>query len=106
MNRIRREHPALQRSTNLRFYGSDDAHVLWYGKTDGDDAIFVAVNLDPSSRHASMVDVPIDELGMAPDTPYRMRELLSDTTYEWRGPRAYVDLDPSATSAQIFWLVR
>ena len=49
-----------------------------------------------------MVDVPIDELGMAPDQPYRMHELLSDVTYEWRGPRGFVELDPARDLAQIF----
>ena len=106
INRIRRAHPALQLYTNLRFHGADDPHVLWYGKATpgGDDVIFVAANLDPAGRHGSAVDVPIDELGIAPDTPYRMHELLSDTVYEWRGPRGYVDLDPQVAPAQIFWL--
>jgi starch synthase (maltosyl-transferring) len=106
VNRIRREHPALQRSTNLRFYPSDDANVLWYGKMtpERDDVILVAVNLDPFGRHASMVDVPIQELGFKAETAYRMRELLSGATYEWRGPRGYVDLDPAVAPAQIFWL--
>ena len=108
VNRIRREHRALQLSTNLRFYPSEDANILWYGKMtpERDDVIFVAVNLDPSARHASMVDVPIPELGLSPETPYRMRELLSETTYDWRGPRGYVDLDPAAAPAQIFRLTR
>jgi starch synthase (maltosyl-transferring) len=108
VNRIRREHRALQLSTNLRFYPSDDANVLWYGKMtpERDDVIFIAVNLDPSAGHVSMVDVPIHELGIVPETPYRMRELLSETTYEWLGPRGYVDLDPAVAPAQIFRLTR
>jgi starch synthase (maltosyl-transferring) len=108
VNQIRREHPALHLATNLRFHASDDPHVLWYGKTapGGVDVILVAVNLDPLARHTSMVDVPIESLGLAPDAPYRMHELLSDVTYEWRGPRGYVDLDPLIAPAQIFALER
>jgi hypothetical protein len=33
-----------------------------------------------------------------------MHEQLSDATYEWRGPRGYVVLDPQAEPAQIFVL--
>jgi hypothetical protein len=33
-----------------------------------------------------------------------MRELLTDASYEWRGPRGYVDLDPEIAPAQIFRL--
>ena len=49
-----------------------------------------------------MVDVPLETLGIGPDTPYRMRELLSGQTWEWRGRRGYVDLDPAVAPAQIF----
>jgi starch synthase (maltosyl-transferring) len=108
LNRIRREHRALQRYRNLRVFGSSDPHVLWYGKTTpgGDDVVFVAANMDVHGAHASVVEVPIDELGIAPDRPYRMHELLSDISYEWRGPRGFVDLDPTRDSAQIFALRR
>ncbi len=104
VNRIRHEHPALQQYTNLVFYASDDPNILWYGKRHGRDSVFVAVNLDPAAAHACLVDVPIAALGLAPERSYRMHELLSDVTYEWRGPRGYVDLDPHRAPAQIFAL--
>jgi starch synthase (maltosyl-transferring) len=104
LNRIRREHPALQRYDNLRFYTSDDPHVLWYGKAAGDDWIFVAVNLDPFQTHGSLVDVPLAALGLAADQPYRTHELLTDIVYDWHGPRGYVELDPTKEPAQIFHL--
>jgi starch synthase (maltosyl-transferring) len=105
LNRIRREHRALQRYDNLRFYGADDANILWYGKAAGDDCVFVAVNLDPFQTHSSTVEVPLATIGLAPDRPYRMRELLTGVTYDWRGPRGYVELDPQQEPAQIFHLV-
>jgi starch synthase (maltosyl-transferring) len=108
VNRIRREHRALQLYRNLRFYTADDPHIVWYGKRTpaGDDAVFVAANLDLHGVHASLVDVPIADLGVGPDEPYVMHELLSDRRYEWRGPRGYVVLDPAVDSAQIFSLHR
>ena len=108
VNRIRREHPALQLYRNLTFHAADDPHVLWYSKMTParDDVVFVAANLDVFGTHAAMVDVPIHELGIAPDRPYRMHELLSDVTYEWRGPRGFVELDPMRDPAQIFVLRR
>ena len=106
LNRIRREHRALQGYDNLRFYAADDPHIFWYGKAAGDDWIFVAVNLDPFHTHSSMVEVPVAAVGLGPDRPYRMRELLTDATYEWHGPRGYVELDPHQEPAQIFQLVK
>jgi len=108
INRIRRQNPALHLYRNLRFYGSDDPNIVWYGKMtpDGDNAVFVAANLDLGGPHASLVDVPLAELGLGPDEPYVMHELLSDRRYEWRGPRGYVVLDPAIDAAQVFVLLR
>ena len=50
------------------------------------------------------MELPIGELGIAPDQPYRMHELLSDRWFEWRGPRGYVELRPEVDLAQIFVL--
>jgi starch synthase (maltosyl-transferring) len=108
VNRIRREHVALQVMTNLKFYESANPDVLWYAKTTpgGNDVVFVAVSLDVSRPQDSMVDVPLDALGLAADEPYEMHELLSDTRWPWQGPRGYVRLDPAVDPAQIFALRR
>jgi hypothetical protein len=34
-----------------------------------------------------------------------MRELLTGVTYDWHGPRGYVELDPNIEPAQIFQLL-
>jgi starch synthase (maltosyl-transferring) len=104
INRIRRENRALHLYRNLAFYGADDPNILWYGKMtpDRDNTVFVAVNLDVNGPHASPVEMPLAELGLGPDEPYVMHELLSDRRYDWRGPRGHVVLDPAIDSAQIF----
>jgi starch synthase (maltosyl-transferring) len=108
INRIRRENPALRLYRNLRFYRSDDPHVLFYGKMTParDNVVFVAINLDPTATHGCLVDVPIGELGIGEGQSYGMHELISDRRYEWRGPRGYVELDPNVEPAQIFVLQR
>jgi len=108
INRIRRENRALHDYRNLRFYPADDPHILFFGKMtpERDNLVFVAANLDPFATHASLVDVPIAELGIAERRTYRMHELVSDRWYEWRGPRAYVELDPGIEPVQIFVLQR
>jgi len=108
VNRIRREHPALQRATNLAFHHADDPNILWYAKRapESDDVVFVAVNLDPFEPHAGLVEVPLAQLDLDPDRPYAMHEQLNDVVWEWRGPRGYVELDPAVDPAQIFVLRR
>jgi starch synthase (maltosyl-transferring) len=104
INAIRRAHPALHHSRNLTFHRADDPSVLWYSKATeaGDDVVFVAVNLDVTATRTCLVDVPLAAFGLAPDRPYGMHEQLSDTTWEWRGPRGYVELDPRRDPVQIF----
>ena len=108
VNRARRQHRALQLYRNLAFHGADDPQILWYSKRTptADDVVFVAASLDTAAVRGGLVDVPIHELGIAPDQPYGMHEVLSGTTYEWRGPRGYVRLDPARDPAQIFVLQR
>jgi len=108
VNRLRREHRALQLYTNLRFHPSDDPNILFYGKMTPDraDAVFVAVNLDPFATHAATVEMPLWELGIREDQPYRMHERLGDTWQEWRGRHGRVVLDPSVEPAAIFSLHR
>jgi starch synthase (maltosyl-transferring) len=108
INQLRREHRALQLYRNLTFHAADDPHILWYSKATpaGADVVFVAANLDCFATHAGMVEVPLHDLGLAPDQPYGMHEVLSDVTYEWRGPRGFVELDPDRDPAQIFVLRR
>ena len=104
VNRVRREHGALQLSTNVVFYPSDDPHVLFYGKMTParDDVVFVAVNLDPLATHSARVELPLAELGVGEDQPYRLHELITDTWQKWRGRGGRVTLDPATEPAAIF----
>ena len=49
LNQIRRDNPALQEFTNLRFYNAWNDHILYYGKMTAakDNIVLIAVNLDP-----------------------------------------------------------
>jgi starch synthase (maltosyl-transferring) len=106
VNAIRRQNRALQLYRNLVFHESTNPHVLWYEKStpDGANVIFVVANLDPTTERDSLVHVPLDRLGLSPDRPYKMHELLSDRVYEWQGWRGYVKLYPGVDPAQIFRL--
>jgi starch synthase (maltosyl-transferring) len=108
VNHARRTHRALQLYTNLKFYPAPDPHILWYGKMtpERDDAVFVAINLDPFSAHSSRVEIPFWELGMAEDAHYRMHELITDRWEDWHGRGGHVTLDPGSEPAAIFVLHR
>lgn len=108
MNRIRRENPAFHTTNNLRFYDVDNDMILFYGKTsvDGENTVFVVVNLDPFHKHSGWVRVPIGDFGIAPGQSYLMYDLLGEGKYVWQGEHNYVELDPYSLPVHIFRLHR
>jgi len=108
LNALRRAHPALQAYTNLEFYEADDEAVLFYGKMDSsrDDVVLVAVNLDFARPRECRLRLPLEALGIGPDQPFRIVDLLRDTEHEGRGAGYRVRLDPNEEPAFIFSIRR
>lgn len=106
VNRMRRDHPALQEYENLRFIGSDDDNVICYAKTSADrtDVVLIAVNLDPFGAHETGLRLPLGEFGIPEDVPYRVRDLMSGETMLWTGVEQRLRLDPKVEPARFFGL--
>ncbi len=103
LNRIRREQPALQRDWGLRFLAIDNPQMLAFAKTDGThDAVVVVANLDPHNAHSAWLELPLEHLGLTPDAPYRMHDLLGGGSFLWQGARNFVRLDPQSVVAHVF----
>ena len=107
LNKIRKENRALQLYTNLRFHDAENDAILFYSKMTAarDNIILVVVNLDPHRKQNSFVYVPIENFGQMDSDVYQVLDLLSGSSYTWRGRRNYVELDPDIQPAHIF-LVR
>ena len=106
LNRIRREHPALQRLDNLRFLQSELEPVLAYWKGAPGDDLIVVVNTDPHHAHETFVHVPVDEIGLGHHQPYQVIDLLTGERYSWQGARNFVRLDPGDKVGHVLRIVR
>jgi len=108
VNRIRRDHRALQSNDGLAFHAIDDDALIAYSKRapDGSDVILTIVNLDPQQAHGGTLELPLGELGIDESGAYEVLDLLSGTTYRWQGPRNRVEIDPLTSPAQILQLRR
>ncbi len=100
LNGIRREHAALRVNGTLTFHTSENPMILFYRKA-GDPDLLLAVNLDPHTAQATVVHVPIWEMGVADDEAYVVRDLLTGAEYTWRGSRNYVRLDPAQQAGHL-----
>ncbi|MEA2626199.1 MAG: hypothetical protein QOD06_2244 [Candidatus Binatota bacterium] len=107
INRVRRENRALQLYANLTFHHSENEQILFYRKAAPGNDLLIVVNLNPFAAEATMVHVPLDELGIDREQAYVVEDLLTGTRYTWRGVRNYVRLDPVAEqAAHVLRLVR
>ena len=96
VNRIRREHPALHGDWSLRFFATDNPHILCYGKfsEDGTDRLLVTVTLDPHNVQHGWIQGPAVDLPAGGSTGYQVEDLLTGAVYSWRGDWNYVRLTP------------
>ncbi|MFN8077125.1 MAG: alpha-1,4-glucan--maltose-1-phosphate maltosyltransferase [Kineosporiaceae bacterium] len=113
LNRIRREHPALQRLRNVTFHATDSDDVLAYSRRltpqetpDGrDDTLIVVVTLDPHAVRETTVHLDLPALGLSWGEEFTVHDLLSDETYRW-GASAYARFDPAQRVAHVLHLRR
>lgn len=103
VNRIRRENRALQSNRGLIFHPIDNEAMICYSKQTDDrsNAILVVVVLDPLHRHSAWVDLDLGALGIEPEHPFQVHDLLTGGRYGWQGPRNYVELDPASVPAHV-----
>ncbi len=103
INRIRRENPALHGDWSLRFLDIDNEQLIAYCKSTPDlsSVIVVVANLDPHNAHEGWLTLPLGDLGLDPETAYRMQDLLGGGNFLWRGPRNFVRLEPEGAPLRI-----
>jgi starch synthase (maltosyl-transferring) len=107
LNRFRRENPALQELTNLRFLDCADPNILAYAKATADrsNIVIAIVNLDPHGVHGGEVTLPLAEWGLAEDQDFSVEEAFTGRVTAWRGNRQHLVLDPQINPAQLFRLL-
>lgn len=108
VNRIRRDNPALHSDWSLRFHEVDNEQLICYSKRTEDlsNVVLVVVNLDPHHTQSGWIEFSLEELGIDPQRPYQMHDLLSDARYLWQGSRNYVELNSQIVPAHVFRIRR
>lgn len=104
LNQTRRTHPALQQLKNIHFHTIPNQNILCYSKTTDDhgDRLIFVVNLDPHKVQEGIVDLNLEKLGLEQDQTYFVHDLMTNQTWNWKGPKNYVRLDPQIAPAHLF----
>lgn len=110
INALRKEHPALQDNRTIRFVDTDNPNLLVYLKQTlfRDDILLIVTSFDGNYPQMGNLELPLEHIGLSPDQPFVVRDLLSKdpVEYTWQGSRNFVLLDPLKTPAHIFEIVR
>ncbi len=108
VNRIRRDHEALQFNDQLRFHPIDNDQLIAYSKTrqsaEGNDVVLTIVNLDHQHTQSGWVNLDVDAVGLSADCPFVAHDLLSDARFVWKGRSNFVSLDPAGVPCHIMAL--
>ena len=118
LNRLRRERPALRRNENLRFEAASGEASLFYrkalpaGEVDPRtgspsrwrDPVYVAVNCDPARAESVTLRPDLAAIGIGPDEPYQMVDLLTGRSRRLRGAEIPVELNPARLPYRVFTL--
>lgn len=107
LNRLRREHEALQFYDNLTFHEADHPDMMVYSKktADASSRVLVVINLSVEQTAAGMVRLDLAALGLGQHARYRVEDLLHGSVYEWQGEHNYVSLDPKGVFMHLFKVV-
>jgi starch synthase (maltosyl-transferring) len=105
LNRLRREHEALQWLANVTFHDVDSSDVMAWSKRTNDDVVLVVLNLDPHGAREATVHLDLPALGVAWDDQVLVRDQVTGAEYTW-GQANYVRLDPFVEPAHIFTVTR
>ena len=96
LNRLRRAEPALQRIDNLSFSPSGHPDVLCYLKSAWGRDLLAAVTVDPREPVEAELDgARSTRLGVSPDEPFEVEDLLTGERQRWSGARQPVRFDPA-----------
>ncbi|MEM1023618.1 MAG: alpha-1,4-glucan--maltose-1-phosphate maltosyltransferase [Myxococcota bacterium] len=102
VNRIRQDHPALQRDGNLRFHNTSDDAVICFTKSCDEDVVLVVANVDPTGARSAWIELDTEALGLDTGRPYQVHDMLGEERFLWSGARNLVQLDPRVQPAKIF----
>ena len=99
LNRIRKEHPALQQLRRCLILETTSESIVAFAKNDGEDTVIVVCSLNPHEPVSGEVIVDLTPLGVQAEM-FGVHDELTGGNYVW-GPRNFVGLDP-ANPAHIF----
>ena len=100
LNRIRREHPALQTLRGISFHETSSPSIIAYSRADRGDVVLTICTLNPKQAESGTVKLNMPSLGLGWDDQFRAHDLVTNDTWAWNR-EFFVQLDPYKSVAHI-----
>jgi starch synthase (maltosyl-transferring) len=110
LNRIRRENPALHTHLGTTFINAQHDNILLFLKQtpEGENAILVAISMDPRNAAESWIELPQWAMGLPSGSPLHVENLMPGGFGEerWDGTHRHLRLDPNSGLPFAIWRLR
>ena len=107
LNAVRRANPALWSFANLEFHNAWNDDVMVYSKMTPslDNAVLIAVSLDPHNAQSADFEVPLWRFGLDDAASIGVEDLITGRRFTWTGKVQHIRLDPRVRPYQLWRLV-
>lgn len=97
LNRLRRENPAFHSHLGLSFHNASNDQILYFSKraATGDNAVLVAINLDPYSTQQATIEIPLWLWNLPDGGSLAATDLIQARNFTWVGKFQNLTLDPA-----------
>ncbi|WP_117190761.1 alpha-1,4-glucan--maltose-1-phosphate maltosyltransferase [Rhizobium terrae] len=108
LNRIRRENPALHSHLGLQLLVAWNDNIMFFEKTSAgrENALLIAVNLDPYNAHEADVEIPLWSWNLPDHAALDLEDLVSGNRFTLTGKVQRIRLDPHHGLPFSIWRVR
>ncbi|GAA4280259.1 alpha-1,4-glucan--maltose-1-phosphate maltosyltransferase [Gaetbulibacter aestuarii] len=97
VNRIRKEHEALQQTNNITFCHVENNNLMAYYKWNDakNDQLLIVVSLDDYGMQQGSIKLPLHHMGIKHDQAFEVHDLVTNSRYSWTGEWNFVELHPT-----------
>jgi len=108
LNRIRRENPALHSHLGLQLLTAWNDNIMFFEKTSAgrENALLIAVNLDPYNAHEADVEIPLWSWNLPDHGSLDLEDVVGGNRFTLTGKVQRIRLDPHGGLPFLIWRVR
>ncbi|MCF7568742.1 alpha-1,4-glucan--maltose-1-phosphate maltosyltransferase [Sabulilitoribacter arenilitoris] len=97
INHIRHQNEALQQTNNIKFCYIENNNLLAFYKWNDakTNQLLIIISLDDYGMQQGTVQVPLQDLGIDGNQQFQVKDLITNSSYNWQGEWNFVELHPT-----------